>query len=111
MGADRCLQLCNDLRTPGIGDVDDGCADAALAHMADIRKAVSDVDMHAVAVAIEVGLADQAHIQGLSHVEVEGIAHSLRSLHPRGRNRPVFGETEMFAQTCSDRRTSSRRTL
>ena len=65
VGAWRCFQLGDHAWAARIRHIDHRRADPSLAHVADERETVLEVDVHAVAVAVEVGLADQAQVQSV----------------------------------------------
>src|SRR6266567_9136048 len=64
MRAWRCLELCDDPRAARIGDVDHRRPDATFTHVTDKGEPVLQVDVHAIAMTVQTGLADQAHVQG-----------------------------------------------
>ncbi len=59
MGAGRNADLPQHSRSCGIGDVDDARSDAEVAHVPDVEHVAVPHDLHAVALAIEIGVADE----------------------------------------------------
>ena len=66
VGTGRRLELRDDTRVPGVGHVDHRGTNAAFTHVRHEGEAILHVDVHAVAVAVQVGLSDQAHVQSVS---------------------------------------------
>jgi hypothetical protein len=51
--------LPQDVRPGGIGDVDDARPNTEVAHVADVEHVAAPHDLHPIAAAIEVGMADE----------------------------------------------------
>src|SRR5207245_7821441 len=69
------FELGDNPRAARIFDVNHGRADAALTHVSDEGEAVFQVDVHAVAVTVEIGLSNLAHVQSVGLCVHTGSCH------------------------------------
>ena len=91
VGVGRMLDLADDARVGGIGAVEDGERQRAQPDMGDVDELAALDDLHGVADAIKVAVADEAHVpgvrRGLHAAHVGARLHAVPPFEPGGRRR------------------------
>ena len=70
--------LPEDSRPAGVGDVDDARPDAEVAHVTDVQHVAAAHDLHPVAAAVEVAVADELEAMLLEWAGKDGHGHRPR---------------------------------